>query len=166
MIKNTRKGFTLIELLIVVAIIGILASVVLVGLGPIQKRGRDARRISDMKQIQTGLELWYGANGRYPAAAGATWVVFKGLAGWAPVGVTNLPQDPSAARSYRYCTDAAGLTYTLAAALEDTSNPVLAGDIDAALPADCTSAVGAPASCIDGFPPGPAAAPFAYCVQL
>ena len=45
-----RKGFTLIEILVVVAIISILASVVLVGLGPTRKIGRDARRISDLPE--------------------------------------------------------------------------------------------------------------------
>ena len=39
MIKKERKGFTLIEILIVVAIIAILASVILVGLGPTQSLG-------------------------------------------------------------------------------------------------------------------------------
>ena len=73
MIKNTRKGFTLIEILIVVAIIAILASVVLVGLGPTQQAGRDARRISDLSEIQNGLELYYNAKGQYPAPAAGTW---------------------------------------------------------------------------------------------
>ncbi len=55
MTKQERKGFTLIEILIVVAIIAILASVVLVGLAPTQREGRDARRISDLAQVQNGL---------------------------------------------------------------------------------------------------------------
>ncbi len=65
-----RKGFTLIELLIVIAIIGILASVVLVGIGPAQRSGRDARRIADLRQIQNALELYKSANGQYPVGSG------------------------------------------------------------------------------------------------
>ncbi len=50
--KNT-KGFTLIELLVVIAIIGILSSVVLASLSTARAKSRDARRISDIGQMQT-----------------------------------------------------------------------------------------------------------------
>lgn len=63
---KARKGFTLIELLIVIAIIGILASVVLVGLGPARRSGVDARRIADVRQLQNILELYFNACGTYP----------------------------------------------------------------------------------------------------
>jgi len=61
------KGFTLIELLVVVAIIGILATVVLASLGSARSRARDARRMADMKNIQTALELYFLDNGSYPS---------------------------------------------------------------------------------------------------
>ena len=66
-----RQGFTLIEILIAVAIISILASVVLVGLGPTQQSGRDARRLSDLHEIQTSLELFYNKCGYYPGSLNA-----------------------------------------------------------------------------------------------
>lgn len=61
-----EKGFTLIELLIVVAIIGLLASAVLVGLGGFRARGRDARRIADLRETRKALELYYIKNNKYP----------------------------------------------------------------------------------------------------
>jgi prepilin-type N-terminal cleavage/methylation domain-containing protein len=67
--KTSARGFTLIELLVVIAIIGILSSVVLASLNSARAKGRDARRISDLKQIQLALELWYDANNQeYPDA--------------------------------------------------------------------------------------------------
>ena len=60
------KGFTLIELLVVIAIIGILASIVLVSLTGARVKARDGQRISELKEMQKALELYYSDNGRYP----------------------------------------------------------------------------------------------------
>ena len=59
---TSLRGFTLIELLVVIAIIGILSSVVLASLNSARQKGRDAKRISDVKQLQLALELYYDAN--------------------------------------------------------------------------------------------------------
>lgn len=63
---NNNKGFTLIELLVVVAIIALLSSVALIALISARQKSRDARRLADMTQMNTGLELYYAAYSGYP----------------------------------------------------------------------------------------------------
>jgi len=60
------KGFTLIELLIVVAIISILVSIGAVSFSRIQRQGRDAERKTDLREIESALELYYADKGEYP----------------------------------------------------------------------------------------------------
>ena len=52
-----RKGFTLIELLVVIAIIGLLSTLAVVQLNSARSKSRDARRLSDVKQLSTILEM-------------------------------------------------------------------------------------------------------------
>jgi len=66
--NRKNRGFTLIELLVVIAIIGILAAVVLVSLNSARAKSRDARRLADVRQVMTSLELYYNDNGGYPDA--------------------------------------------------------------------------------------------------
>ena len=63
---QNKKGFTLIELLVVIAIIGILATLAIVSLTTARSSSRDAKRIADLKQLQTALELYYNDYGSYP----------------------------------------------------------------------------------------------------
>ena len=64
--KKQNSGFTLIELLVVVAIIGMLSSVMMLALGMQRMKARDAKRLSDARQIKTGLDLYYTAGNGYP----------------------------------------------------------------------------------------------------
>ena len=67
---KTNKGFTLIELLVVIAIIGVLSSIVLVSMGGARTDARNTARKSDMRQIITAQEMYYGAEENYFKDAG------------------------------------------------------------------------------------------------
>ena len=67
--RRQETGFTLIELLVVIAIIGILSTLAVVALNSARQRARDAKRVSDVRQLQTALELGYSETGGYPSAA-------------------------------------------------------------------------------------------------
>jgi type II secretory pathway pseudopilin PulG len=65
--KNIKQqGFSLLELLIVVGIIIVLATVSIVALNGQRANARDAKRISDIRQIRTALELYSSDEGAYP----------------------------------------------------------------------------------------------------
>ena len=64
--NKNEKGFTLIELLVVIAIIGLLASVVLLALNSARAKSRDAKRLADVRQIASALELYFNDKSAYP----------------------------------------------------------------------------------------------------
>ena len=64
--KTKKQAFALVELLVVIAIIGILATLAVVSLQNARSRARDAKRIADVRQMQTALELYYNDVGEYP----------------------------------------------------------------------------------------------------
>jgi len=96
-----ERGFTLIELLVVIAIIGVLSSVVLASLNTARERGANARRMTDMRQLQTALELYaLSNNGNYPnagwsyACVPSTWTAIQNALS---PHMSTLPLDPAQA---------------------------------------------------------------------
>jgi prepilin-type N-terminal cleavage/methylation domain-containing protein len=60
------KGFTLIEILVVIAIIGLISTIVFVALNNARIKGRDAKRIAEMHQLEIAMKGYYALNGHYP----------------------------------------------------------------------------------------------------
>lgn len=68
--RDSVRGFTLIELLIVIAIIGILVTIVVIAIDPaaVIQRTNDTKRRSELTQIKTALQLYFNENNDYPTA--------------------------------------------------------------------------------------------------
>lgn len=123
--RKENRGFTLIELLVVIAIIGILSSVVLASLNTARQKSRDAKRISDVKQLQLALEFYFDANNGYPSAINIANIVDPGY-------IAVIPTPPTGASEYDYTAIGAGcLDYHIGTTLEDTGHAVLSSDVNA-----------------------------------
>ncbi|MFA6215775.1 MAG: prepilin-type N-terminal cleavage/methylation domain-containing protein [Patescibacteria group bacterium] len=75
-----KKGFTLIELLVVIAIIGLLSTLAVVALNSARQKARDAKRVADIKQVQTALELYYNDVNSYPLSITGNQLILGGSA--------------------------------------------------------------------------------------
>jgi general secretion pathway protein G len=127
-LKKTSKGFTLVELLIVVGIIGILATLLMANFIGVRQRARDAQRKSDLRQIQSALELYRSDQGTYPDSLSYSCPESAPLTGGSPANtyMQKIPCDPSGASGYNggryYFISSGGITYTLGACLENTGD--------------------------------------------
>jgi general secretion pathway protein G len=138
--SNAKKGFTLVELLVVIAIIGILSSVVVTSLNSARVKTRDAKRLSDIKQIQLALEMYQDANSHYP-----TDITSTSLSPY----LSLIPTDPStgAAYKYAYYPSSDPTSFHLGAVLEDASNSNFSND------KDCNSLANPPVNCPSSVAP-------------
>ncbi|MDD2680580.1 MAG: prepilin-type N-terminal cleavage/methylation domain-containing protein [Patescibacteria group bacterium] len=142
-----KKGFTLIELLVVIAIIGLLSTLSVLALNSARARSRDAKRITDIKQIQTALEMYYNDAGVYPSTLG-TPIATGSIATSGNIYMMKIPTAPtpvdgdcSGTNDYKYTyigTSGTGGSYTLTYCLGANTGGVLSG-VNTATPAGITS---------------------------
>ena len=129
--RLNQRGFTLIELLVVVLVISALSGIVisLINSGGFRQKAEDTQRVSDLKQIQTALELYFSDNRLYPITSG--WVEVTGVDAvsttLSPTYINKMPADPkgiagqSAACGspeiprYNYISSSNGASYILTA---------------------------------------------------
>lgn len=133
-ITLNQKGFTLIELLVVIAIIGILSTLAVVALGGARTKARDTRRLADLKQVSTALELYYADSGNYPS------IITPGQTIASPDGNTtymsSIPFNPTprndggcADSEYAYSINADNSSYSISTCLGSNSSTASAGII-------------------------------------
>ena len=92
---SKTKGFTLIELLVAISIIAILTAVIITSMSSSRPKARDAKRISDVAQLQLALEQFFDRNNYYPQTLDAL-VTGNYL--------SSLPKDPQTNSSNGYIT--------------------------------------------------------------
>jgi len=134
LLKTNKKGFTLIELLVVVAIISLLSSIVLASLGSARTKARDARRLADLRQIDTAFALYFSDNGAYPGGSTTYYWIsdnnYPGTSGYPPCATSGGLQgylanvcnakDPQG-NPYAYVVLSGNQGYRLGARFEQTS---------------------------------------------
>ncbi len=117
----------------VVAIIGVLASLVLVALGSSKKKSRDMKRINDLKQVGAALELYHDSNPSigYPGTNGSNqWTAMSSALNSSGY-ISSVPKDPlTGTYDYEYWVASDNESYVLNATLEIASASALDNDID------------------------------------
>lgn len=114
-----RVGFTLVELLVVVAIVGILASIAVPQYAAYRQRGFDARAQSDLRNAAIAQEAYFALNEVYVSCSDAVCVTqlpgfrlsdgvsidFTAAAG----GFTGTASHAQGSRTWTYDSDAGGI---------------------------------------------------------
>lgn len=119
-----KKGFSLIELLVVIAIIAILSAVIITNITSSRSKARDAKRISDIANIQLALEQFFDRCKRYPPASNVANGNLSDVVSGCPSGITLssfisvLPTAPSPG-TYEYSVRTDHYDYVLKATLEN-----------------------------------------------
>ena len=112
-----KKAFTLVELLVVVAIIGLLSTLSVVALNSARAKARDSRRLSDIKQLRTALDMYYDSAGTYPdSLTPGSPLSYGGM-----IFLAKVPDDPLSSQNYNYTKTEGGQNYTIDFTLETKS---------------------------------------------
>ena len=121
---NGQRGFTLVELLIVVAIIGIVASIAIPNLANALDKGKQKRTMSDMHSIAEAIEAYHVDHATYP----------RGITDWAglesnisPFFIKAPPDKDGWAHAWAVSTSADGSAYTVVSLGKDGSPGSWAG---------------------------------------
>lgn len=123
--RSPKKGFTLVELLVTISIIGILSVIGMVAYSSVLRQGRDSKRQSDLRSIQSALEQYYADQFYYPAGI----TVGSALTAGGKTYLNTIPSDPTGSPQYSYTASPDGCdnttvkcsSYCLYAKLENSS---------------------------------------------
>jgi prepilin-type N-terminal cleavage/methylation domain-containing protein len=117
-------AFTLVEMLVVIAIIGILSTVLAGGYVNSQKSSRDAARKLQLKSISDALNSYYADYGRYPLSTGTTGItnLIQTQGEFSASGniyIKKMPKETSGMQEISYKVSATGKSFYLFTNLEN-----------------------------------------------
>jgi len=130
-VHSDKKAFTLVELMVVIAIIALLTGILMTNFTSARSRGRDAKRVSDMGQIQLALTLFFDRCQQYPASLPSdtstipcpgTSITFANYLAKVPTPTSEAGQS-----NYDYVVNTNKDNYVLHAKLEASNNAVTSG---------------------------------------
>ena len=158
-----KGGFTLMESLVVIAIIGILTTIVMANFTTAKSKARDGKRISDIAQLQLALAQIFDRCNQYPeSTTGGNTLLLTSSANGGCRSMSDfisvIPKDPFS-NSYVYVTNNGNTDYVLRAKLENYNSALLDDTDNTHIPLGITVTDG----CDEGA--SNSSGPFYYCVQ-